>query len=178
MRRKEFLGKAVQGGMGVGALFSIGACHAQQVPQEIDPAARKRFESWVDALMRNLEAEVEPAARTRMMVACGRACARRGAVAAVAKPCGNDLDKLVAAMAAHIGKENARREGSTIHITYSKCYCPIVGDGPSRLPAVYCECSRGWLHEVFETVADKAVDVRLTQSIKRGDAACRFEIRV
>jgi predicted ArsR family transcriptional regulator len=128
--------------------------------------------------MENMEKRLDKPSRVALMEDCGRACAGRGAVAGIAAPCRGDVAKLVERLGTHLGKENAVLDGRTARITYTKCYCPIVGAGPERLPDTWCECSRGWLLEMFETVAGKPVKVELLESIKRGGQACRFVVRL
>jgi hypothetical protein len=141
MNRKEFLP--------AGALLAAAGTAAAQ-----EPDARAKFrQAWVASLMENLEGWVDRHARVALMQSCGRSCARRGAV----KMAAGGLDKLIGTLAGHLGKENVRREGGAVHVTYSKCYCPLVGDGPARLPDSWCECSRGWLLEVFGAAAGKPV---------------------
>jgi predicted hydrocarbon binding protein len=148
--------------------------------QEAAPADQRQIvqQAWIQSLMENLDAQLDPKARAKLMEACGRACARRGAVVGLAKPAGGDLDKLLSALGKHIGKENATRDGNVVHLRYPKCYCPLVAAGPPRLSDTYCNCSRGWVLEVFEAVTGKPVAVELISSIKRGNPDCRFTIRV
>jgi hypothetical protein len=166
MNRKQF----------VGALVAIGAAKSPaQTPEE---SSRMKFQQeWIKSLMENLDAQLDEPARIKVMEACGRACARRGAGTALSKAAGGDLDKLVAALAKHLGHENIRREGSVVHLRYTKCFCQLVASGPERLSKTYCNCSRGWALEVFGAVTKQPVTVELLRSIKRGDASCDFVIR-
>jgi predicted hydrocarbon binding protein len=162
MNRKEFLA--------AGAVLAAARTAAAQ-----EPDARSKFQqAWVASLMENLDRQFDRPARVALMESCGRSCARRGAV----KMAAGGVDKLIEALAGHLGKENARREGETVHLTYTKCYCPLVGDGPPRLPDTWCECSRGWVLEVFSAAAGKPVQVELLESIKRGGQQCRFVVKL
>lgn len=133
-------------------------------------------QQWIANLMENLDAQVDEQARIKLMEACGRACAKRDSLAPLTKAAAGDLDKLLSALAKHVGQENARREGSVVHLRYPKCFCPLVASGPARLSDTYCNCSRGWVLEVFGAVTGKPVTVELLRSIKRGDASCDFVI--
>ncbi len=166
MDRKEFLGS-------LAALAACGGASAQQT----NPQQSFR-EQWVTNLLVNIDAQLDEPARARLMQSNGRACARRGSLTPLTTAAGGDVDKLVAALGAHLGKENATRDGATVRLRYSKCYCPIVAAGPPRLSNTWCECSRGWVMEVFGAVAGKPVPVEITKAIKRGDAFCEFLIRV
>lgn len=132
---------------------------------------------WVVNLMAGIDAHLDDETKLRLMESCGRACAR-GGVAAEAEACRGDLGKLLAKLKRWIGKENVRWEGDLVHLTYAKCFCHLVADGPATLPATYCLCSRGWVKEIFETVLEKPVDVELLDSIKRGGESCRFVVHL
>ncbi len=170
MNRKQFLGA-------IGAAAGTGQNAPEQQTAAADTGRRFR-EQWIATLVRNLESRVEEPVRTALMQDCGRACARRDSVEKIAAPCRGDVGMLVERLARHVGRENARMEGTTVHLAYPKCYCPLVGQGPPRLPDTWCECSRGWVLEMFETVAGKPVQVELLESIRRGGARCRFLIRL
>jgi hypothetical protein len=172
MKRKHFVQLA-------GALVTLGAGKSSSQEPSAQAAERwqKMHQAWISSLMESLDTNVDEPTRARLMLAQGRACARRSMVK-TAQACKGDMDKLVATMAKHVGQDNCRREGNVVHLRYPKCYCPIVAAGPERLSRTWCECSRGWVHEVFETVAGKPLEVELTHSVKRGDYDCRFVIRL
>lgn len=167
----------------VAALAAAGAAPAASRAADENPAPEaanaERFkQQWVASLLTTIDSQLDPAARVKFMESCGRACAQRGAVDAFKKASGGNLDKLLQALEAHLGAGNARREGNTVHLRYAKCYCPLVSAGRERLSNTYCECSRGWALEVFQAVTGKPVTVDLLSSVKRGDADCRFTIRI
>jgi hypothetical protein len=86
-------------------------------------------------------------------------------------------NKFVQAAAGRLGRENVRFLNATaIHWSYPRCFCELVADGPDRLPALYGQCSVGWVLEMFETVRQKPVRVRLVQSIKSGASSCVFRV--
>ncbi len=139
--------------------------------------ADKFSDQWVQNLVASLDAHLDAATRRQVMETCGRACARRGAVRA-AEACQGDLDRLVTALQDWMGADGVVREGTVMRVTYPKCFCELVAESPARLPDTYCFCSCGWLKEMFETVVGQPVTVTLFESVKRGGAACRFEVRV
>lgn len=138
---------------------------------------KESTQRWVKNLIDSIDAHLDEETKRRVMESCGRACARGGAVDA-AKACQGDLDKMLSTLKRWIGEENVRKDGKVVYVVYDKCLCHLVADGPPRLPDTYCYCSRGWLKEMFETVAGKPVDVDLTESIKRGGEKCRFTIQL
>ena len=133
--------------------------------------------TWVCTLAANLHGQLDDGAKVLLMESCGRACARSASVAS-AKACGGDMAKLVSQMRKWVGKSNVKREGDSIQIAYDKCYCRLDEELSKQLGDVHCYCSRGWLKEMFETVAGHPVDVELLESIKRGGAQCRFIVRL
>ncbi len=168
MNRKQF----------VGALVALGASGAEaQQAQQSDPQQGFR-QDWIKSLMENMDAQLDIEDRERVMQACGRACARRGSLKPLQAAAQGSVDKLVAALGSHLGAGNAKREGDVVKLKYEKCYCPLVAAGPARLSNTYCHCSQGWVMEIFEKVSGKKVEVTLLRSIKRGDAACEFAVKV
>jgi hypothetical protein len=170
MDRKQFLGT-------LAALGAAQVCPGQDQAAGLPPKEKFKQE-WVKSLVTIMDSQLDERANVKLMESCGRACAQRGALAALGKAAGGDVDKLVQAIAGNVGAENVRREGNTVHLRYPKCYCPLVADGPAILPKTYCNCSRGWALEVFGTVTGKPVTVDLLSSIKQGNPDCRFEIHL
>jgi len=72
--------------------------------------------------------------------------------------------------------KHLKLDGNKVYVEYEKCYCPLVRDYKETLPATFCNCSRGWLKELFESALEKPVEVKLEKSIKRGDEICRFRV--
>lgn len=168
MDRKQFL-------IGSGAVILTGA--GQGVETSADHK-QKFQQEWLRSLLENLDVQLDEKTRTALMESCGRACARRGSLAGLAKACQGDVNKFVAGLAQHVGRENARRDGDTIQLVYPRCYCPLVAEGPAKLSNTFCNCSRGYVLEIFETVVGRAVSVKLTHAIKRGDPFCKFIVRL
>ena len=90
-----------------------------------------------------------------------------------AKDVNEFVDRLVKAWS------HLHREGGNIYVVYDKCYCPLgralLKDYPSQL-SLYCNCSRGWVREMFESALKKPVKVELQKSIIRGDDLCKFKV--
>lgn len=178
MDRKAFL-KQVCLAAGAGG-FTVLTARSDNGQQPDAPKADPRAtfaHTWVRALMENMEQKLGEKERVELMEECGRDCARRGSIA-MAKQSQGNVDNLLAKLAGPLGPENARREGNLVFIGYDKCFCPLVSSVPEPLPASYCNCSRGWLKEMLETVTGKPVQVVLKQSIKGGAPNCRFEATI
>ncbi len=172
MERQEFIAA-------LAGLCTAPVCHAQQDASPAAPRPQDQFrQTWVKALVETMDAQLDGPTKVKLLESCGRACARRGSLASLQKAANGDLDALLKTLETHLGAGNARREGNLVHLRYPKCYCLLVADGPERLPDSYCNCSRGWVLEVFGAITGKPVTVDLISSIKRGAPDCRFEIRI
>jgi len=186
MNRKEFFKAACQT-LGLGGLImasdrSIGAEeNAKPTPPE-QPSqegfARRFKEKWIETLMENMEKQLPESSRQSLMNACGRACARRGSLLKTAEAFKGNVAGFVEKVGGQIGKNLNYLEGQTVHWGYPRCFCELVAEGPERLPATYCQCSVGWVQEMFEIAAAKPVRVELVQSIKGGAPDCRFQVRL
>lgn len=135
----------------------------------------KFVRDWIANLMKQMESHVEDEIKIGLLEECGRSCAKTHARKEALKFKGN-LDGWIGRMGKWVGEQNVRKEAEGVQVTYSRCLCPLVQNGPPILSRSYCNCSRGWLLETFETVMDKPVQVRLEASIMRGDRHCRFTV--
>jgi predicted hydrocarbon binding protein len=183
MKRKEFLKKVFQAGLASTILLlferrTMMAKSQEKKPQRKPKDKNQAFkEAWIAALMTNMDEQFDEKARAKLMESCGRDCARRGAIR-MAQSARGDVRKLVQSLSNILGKKNCFMDGNVVHLGYDKCYCELVAEGPERLSDTYCNCSRGWVLEMFETAAQKPVQVELLQTIKRGAPSCRFLVRL
>jgi predicted hydrocarbon binding protein len=172
MDRKSFISRAA---VSAAALtLKPGWAGAEEKPTDTQQSFRN---DWIQSFIKNLDDRLDESSRVKLMEACGRDCARRAAVKLAEANKGN-VDGLVTALAADLGLENAKRDGDKITIVYPGCYCPMVVKIKDKLSKTWCNCSSGWLLEMFETAAEKPVTVEMIQSIKAGDPVCKFEVRV
>jgi predicted hydrocarbon binding protein len=132
---------------------------------------------WIITFMKNLNAHCDEETRTQLMLSCGRDCARHASIT-LAETSKGDVDKFISKLAKIIGKENCYRESDSVHLTYNKCLCKMVSKEPEKLSDTYCICSKGWLLEMFETAAQKPVQVEILQTIKRGHPSCKFIVKL
>jgi hypothetical protein len=178
MKRKELLRVAV-GMEPDGASRAPGATNETVTPAApLTPCAERVDFSrgWIKRFMENLDQHLDGPRRVRLLETRGRSCARGGAIR-LARECNGDVDKLVAALAAHRGQENVYRKGNVVRLTYDRCLCQLVADVP-KISASYCHCSIGWVKEMFETASGRPVRVEALETVKRGGSACRFDIHL
>jgi hypothetical protein len=126
------------------------------------------------------------------MESCGRACfiGANGERKSV-PPTNEEVAGFLKAMKDRFGDDSVRQDGNDtlIYFRYTQnpkglkvsqgyCLCPLVEDGPARLSDTYCQCSVGYVRELFERSTDRPAEVVLMESLRRGGKACRFTVRV
>lgn len=203
MDRKQFLGKSLR----LAAVLGAGCPCATAAEGEAKNAAascprtagdyehatsfEKRTEfakTWAGRFLRVMDERLDERTRQGLMEANGRACAI-GAYGPAEPAKAIGVDEFVARLAAHVGPENARREGDLVFCSYRQnpeglrtadgyCLCPLVEDGPADLSPTFCHCSVGYVGYMFEKAIGRAVRVELVESVRRGGKACRFAVHV
>ncbi len=138
-----------------------------------------KMDSWLRDLVASLDAHADEATRAAVLEACGRRCLPKS-VAQRARALRRehaDLDAWVAAMnAEHLAGGHLEREGELIHGRYERCYCSLAKGGGKGLSPTFCQCSRGWLEELFAQALDQPVRVEMRQTVVGGAPDCRFDI--
>jgi len=133
---------------------------------------------WIAALMDNLDAQVDEQTGASVLENCGRACIPRSFVekAVACRRRTEDLDGFLN----ELGKiwSHLHRDGDNVYVVYDACYCSLVKGYPGQLSPIFCNCSRGWIKELFEKALERPVEVELEQSIKQGDPVCKFLVRL
>jgi predicted hydrocarbon binding protein len=139
-------------------------------------AQKQKFgRDWILSLMKIMDSHLDGETKIKLMEECGRACARRSTKKEALKFRGQ-LDGWLEKMKKWIGEENIQKIENSVRVVYSRCFCPLVQNSPPILSDTYCNCSRGWLKENFETVVGRSVKVKIEDSIMRGGKECRFSI--
>lgn len=131
--------------------------------------------AWIKSMMETIDTSLDEKGRIALMENSGRECAKRGALKA-AQSANGDLDKFLDTLRSWIGTENIRMNKRGIEVIYSKCFCPLVEDMKAPLSQTYCNCSKGWLLEMFGTVLGRTPAIEIKETIKRGGNQCRFLI--
>jgi predicted hydrocarbon binding protein len=146
------------------------------IPASSNPDEKAKF---AKCLMDNFEKQFPADIRTKVLENCGRGCIGATIIekARRVKKRARDLDKFVAGLnQQHIGGGKLRHEQAKIYVEYERCYCGMVSKTKEKFSSTYCNCSRGWLLELFEQVFEKPVKVELLQSAIQGAANCKFVI--
>jgi predicted hydrocarbon binding protein len=136
----------------------------------------KHIHKWIYTLVKNLDENVDEKSKILVLENCGRACITES-MKLRAKRAKRE-SKNTTEFLQNLSKvwSHLKLKGKNIYVEYPKCYCPIVATYKGDLPRSWCNCSRGWIKELFEQVLDKQVKVTLEKSIKQGDEICRFKV--
>ena len=134
---------------------------------------------WIKNLLNNLE-KMDGKKVFKVLEDCGRDCCRssgyyKKAVESMSKA--KDVDEFLDRL--EKSWSHLHRKGGDIYVVYEKCYCPLgralMKEYPGQLSA-FCNCSRGWIREMFESALKKTVKVELQKSVIKGDNICRFKV--
>jgi len=69
-----------------------------------------------------------------------------------------------------------KSEGDNLFMIFPKCYCHHIKKYKGKIPDFYCNCSRGWIKELFGNALGREVDVKIISTVIRGSKECRFKI--
>ncbi len=126
------------------------------------------LQKWISTLVDNLDSNVDKKTGIKILENCGRSCIpasfikKARACKAKSADTKDFLDRL--------GKiwKHLQYDGNKIYVTYNQCYCPMMKSYDGKLSPSFCNCSRGWIKELFESTLEKPVAVALEKSIKQG----------
>jgi hypothetical protein len=193
MNRKEFLVQLTgysAAAAGIGSMIGMAPCcgYAQTSPAAEGTPIDKRMafaQTWAKRMMDNLDSEIDEPARVRLMHANGRSCYR----GSHQTPFPGGVDAFIEQVKKWAGARPSpiRREGDIVYFDYVQnpaglkesdgwCLCPLVEKGPEGLSGTFCECSVGYVTEMFTGIVGKPVRVELLESLKRGGKGCRFKV--
>ncbi|MFC1729485.1 DUF6144 family protein [candidate division KSB1 bacterium] len=135
-------------------------------------------QKWIVNLVKNLDDAIDEEAKKRVLEDVGRGCIPNGFIDQVKIRIEDfdDPESFIDSMCSNWDKIS--REGEYIYITYPECSCPVVKESPEKLSPTFCNCCRGWVMELFETVIKKPVDVAIESTILGGADSCRIRISI
>ena len=148
------------------------------IPDSSNPAEKSKF---AKCLMDNFEMQFPADIRTKVLENCGRGCIGTTIIetARRIKKKARNLDEFAKGLnQKHIGGGKLRHKNGRIYVEYERCYCGMVSKTKEKFSSTYCNCSRGWLLELFERVFEKPVKVGLLQSVIQGAPSCKFVIHL
>jgi len=189
MDRKEFLKSF--GVLGVGSCFFTGTVGAAANSLVDSPPVtpcdeiRDFAHTWVKRFFDNFDSSLDEQKKKEIMESCGKTCFRGSLTGRKIAPV--DVDLLIEGINKNTGEIAAKRDGNVVEFHYvanprglrvadGYCLCPLVESGPEGLSGTYCDCSVGYVREMFETYTGRKATVELLESLKRGGKGCRFRI--
>ena len=149
--------------------------------EDLDSETQIFFKDWFKHLMKGFE-KYDDDVKKKVLASTGKMCSESFALSQFEKAWKQTgrLDSFLTILNETMGEgeELYRLEGEkTIHATYPKCYCPLVGFGLVESPII-CNCSTSWLETSFGKTLGKEVQVEKLGSVKNGDLSCRFIVRL
>jgi predicted ArsR family transcriptional regulator len=140
-----------------------------------------RKAEFMKSIIDNLERQFPEDVRVKVLENCGRRCIGASTIEKAKRIRRNtgDLIELIDDLnKQHIGGGRLRLEDNKVSVEYVKCYCGMVSKAKERFSSTYCNCSRGYLLELFEQIFQKPVKVDLVESIIQGSKSCKFIVHL
>lgn len=203
MDRKEFIKRTCQIGVLSSCTSLCGAAIGKDIFADDDKKAKagdtketpkevkvEFMKKWMKRFMNQLDQHIDEPTRQALMRSNGKACYREAyGDSRSFKDGNNHINEFVEKYRKWTGvPESIRVEGNTIYYEYvgapngvkvadGYCLCCVVEDGPKELSPTYCNCSVGYVTEMFKDITNREVIVTLKESLRSGGKKCRFEIR-
>jgi len=58
------------------------------------------------------------------------------------------------------------------------CHCSLVKRTKEKISPTFCCCSGGWVKQLWEGILEQPVEVKLTESLFKGDDHCTHAVRI
>jgi len=132
---------------------------------------------WIKTVVGALDEHADPETCARVLEACGRQCAPDGLMQKAREiyEASKDIGGFLARLGEVFGA--VQIEDGKVYVVYPECYCDqIKGIPVDEIPNAYCNCSVGWVKQIFEFALGNSVRVERLSSVVAGDAECRFEV--
>ncbi len=161
--------------------------------ERIHRASPAEMARWVKTAMERLDSLVDAGTAARIMENCGCNCASvNKAVIERAKArrskCATVEEFLEAEVRHPMRGTRLAREGKVLYQYYTpqsfgkgmRCYCSLVRHLPADqvISPTYCQCSKGFVTKLWETVLERPVKVEVLESALTGSKECKFAIRL
>lgn len=133
---------------------------------------------WIKRVVEGIDEQTDEATCAKILERCGRDCTPESLIEKARRIYRKRKD--VGAFLAEFSEvfEAIQVEDDAIYVVYPRCFCEqIAGVAPEEVPDAYCNCSRGWIMELFERATGQRVEVMPLETIVRGDDRCRFSVR-
>jgi hypothetical protein len=149
--------------------------------------------SWIKNMLDNIDEHLDEKTKIKLLNACGRSCLIFAfGVADEKKPSAEQAEEFLKSLEKDGFKIVQNSDITTIFYGWQRkqspqglsekdgyCMCPIVESDIPGLSHSFCNCSAGYVKEIFERQTGRKVNkVEVLESIKRGGKDCRFRVEL
>jgi hypothetical protein len=143
---------------------------------------QERIIKWINNILDGLS-KLDGHKGVEILQTCGIECSKASTLLEGAKKIQNEyrgkgnIENLFEAYKSkYYNTSRLTKEGNKITLIFEQCTCPMVKRGVDD--SHLCNCTIGYSKEIFETLFDRPVQVKLLKSILKGDRICKQEILV
>lgn len=133
---------------------------------------------WIKSVIQLMDQELQREEMGRILEKCGRGCAfGSGWVEKIQKANLNpeNHDEIFQTLKSpDFFGDRISKGDDCFYTTCEQCFCPYVNDNVQETPGSYCECTKGWTKQVFETAFQRQMEVEIEQTIIRGAEYCKM----
>jgi predicted hydrocarbon binding protein len=137
----------------------------------------RQTKKWIQQVTKGLHDNVDEATCTKILEACGRRCTPTRLIEKGKEiyESSRDIGEFLARFSDVF--ERLQIEDDAIYVVYPQCFCEQIRGIPiEQLPDSYCNCSVGWIKELFEGAIGRPVAVERVETIIAGGKECRFKV--
>ena len=139
---------------------------------------------WIDTVLLQMK-ELKVGQAALVIENCGRECLKLSGIVEKIEELRNgikdknDIKLLFKAYKEELyqNRPNLYTKNMDIYLEYQECGCGMVTDGGVTNPFL-CNCTIGYTKQIFETLFDRPVKVKLLKSILNGDSICKQKITI
>lgn len=178
--RRKFVQKACLGAAGLCGFTQMVKASSGITKQPND--GEKRFmQSWIYRLLENLSTNQDATEHQSILKNCSASHYEYLEMDNLLKPYEGNLKKFNTFLEEQWGwKIDYQKDRSILMANENKdvCVCPLVNQQKNIKMSGLCYCSEGFAERMFSKVVGHQVKARVLTSIQRGDACCRYEIKL
>lgn len=181
-KRRDFLKKACAAG-GCFCGFSFLAGQKVEAENEADSGQiqQQLMQQWISVLMVSLDEATDDHVARQVMRSCARTHYDQLNMDEVLAPYQGKLADFIRFLE-HSWNWKVRfdAEHGIVDADENKsvCVCPVIGHRHQVNLPVLCYCSEGFAALMFSKVVGHPVEATVLSSIHRGDASCRYQIKI
>jgi predicted ArsR family transcriptional regulator len=180
MNRKDFLKNACNysacGCTGMMLLSSANLLAENNAPEAMEDDWQIGFmQNRMAKLMEVMYSKLDNETLTALLENMGRHCAKENSEYYVKFK--GDINGYLENLKEWVEKIEHNEEKGTVKIAGKKnnsCYCPFVDI--SKMPKEFCNCTRGWNKEIYETIIGGQVDVKIDSTVLWGGESCNITL--